>query len=320
MNIILGTMNIEYPYTSKTNSIKEYDKIIKKYIKNVNNPILDTAYYYGNTKTEQILGEILKDIDKKPILATKANPWFENDFTNGIFGNLSKYNLERQLNTSLFNLKVSNVDIFYLHCFDYQTSLLETLEKCDELWRKEKFNKLGISNFSKDQLEVILNLSEKHLLNEPSLYQGMYNLISRKIEEIFPILDDHKIDFWAYNPLAGGLLTAKYINNNLSCNSRFKDNKIYQNIFWKEPILNNLNYLYKSDYYRNNAIELSYIWLSKYSKLRSNDKIIMGVSDTKQLEYNLNIFKKDYNYSDKIINDLNNLYSGIEEISPNYFY
>jgi len=320
MSIILGTMNIEYAYSSKKNSIKEYSDIINKYIKSVENPILDTAYYYGNTKTEQILGDILKNIDKKPIIATKANPWYNNDFTNGILGQLSKHGLERQINTSLNNLKLDYIDIYYLHCFDYGTPLLETLEKCDELWRKEKFNKFGISNFSKDQLQKVLKLCDNNLLNEPTYYQGMYNLISRKVEEIFPLLNDYNIEFWGYNPLAGGLLTGKYQNNNLDKNSRFKDNKIYQNIFWKEEILNNLNNFYKSDLNKSKAVEYSYVWLNKYSNMKINDKIIIGVSDIKQLEYNLNIFDKNIYYNSNIISDLNNLYNGIENISPNYYY
>jgi aflatoxin B1 aldehyde reductase len=68
----------------------------------------------------------------------------------------------------------------------------------------------------------------------------MYNLIARKIEEIFPLLDEYNIDFWAYNPLAGGLLTGKYNNLELNYNCRFKNNEIYQNIFWKKEILENL--------------------------------------------------------------------------------
>ena len=324
MNTILGTMNIEYPYSSKQNSVKEYSDIINKYISSVKNPILDTAYYYGNTKTEQILGDILNNIDKRPIIATKANPWYDNDFTNGFLGQLSKYNLERQINTSLVNLKVDYIDIYYLHCYDYETPLIETLEKCDELWRKEKFNKFGISNFSKDQLQNVLKLCDNNLLNEPTYYQGMYNLISRKVEEIFPLLNDHNIEFWGYNPLAGGLLTGKYQNNNLDNDSRFKNNKIYQNIFWKEEILENINNFYKSELNKSKAIEYSYIWLNKYSKMRINDKIIIGVSDIKQLENNLSIFNKnidyDNDYDNDIINDLNNLYNGIKDISPNYYY
>lgn len=318
MSLVLGTMNIEYPYSSnKDKSIDKYKNIIEQYFLSCDFPILDTAYYYGNTKTEIILGEILKDIDsQKYKIATKANPWFNNDFTNNILGQLSPINLEFQLNTSLKNLQLEKVDIFYLHCFDYETPLIDTLEKCDQLWRKEKFDYLGVSNFSKNQLLEVLNLCDTHYLNEPRYYQGMYNLISRKVEELFPIFNNHYIEFWAYNPLAGGLLTGKYKNKELKDDSRFKNNQIYQNIFWKEPILNNL----ENFFHLNNPTEYAFQWLKNYSKLRDNDKIILGVSSIDQLENNLNMIKKNANYDFDKINYLNNIYSNIENESPNYYY
>lgn len=317
MNSVLGTMNIEYQYSSLNDkSYEVYKSIIKRFIEINDNPILDTAYYYGNTKTEQILGNIIEDLNIVPKIATKANPWYNNDFNNGILGQLSKTNLENQLNTSLKNLKLDKVDIFYLHCPDYETKITETLEKCEELRRKEKFDHLGISNFSKIQLEEILKLSEDNGYFIPKYYQGMYNLISRKVEEIFPILDEYNIEFWAYNPLAGGLLTGKYKDKRLDDNSRFKDNKIYQNIFWKDKILYNLENFFKLD----NCTEISLQWLKKYSKLRQNDKIIIGVSTLDQLNNNINLINYNNDYKKDFLNFLDKMYFNIEDISPNYFY
>ena len=164
--IILGTMNIHYPYSSNSDtSNKYYKSIIDKYLYYIGNePIIDTAYYYGNTKTEKILGEILPT-DKNISIATKANPWFNNDFTNGKLGQLSKIGLEYQLKSSLANLQRDKVDIFYLHCPDYETPIEETLEKCDQLWRLEKFDHLGISNFSNQQLQDMLAVCEKNGYN-----------------------------------------------------------------------------------------------------------------------------------------------------------
>ena len=320
-NIILGTMNIEYPYSSNPDkNIDTYKKIIEYYVESVENPILDTAYYYGNTKTEYILGNILKDINKPYKIATKANPWFNNDFTNGILGQLSKDNLEKQLNTSLSNLQRNNVDIFYLHCPDYETPILETLDKCEELWRREKFNYLGISNFSVEQMKEVLDICDKNMLSTPKYYQGMYNLISRKVEEIFPLLEEYNIEFWGYNPLAGGLLTGKYKNtNNLleeTQNSRFKDNKIYQNIFWKDEIINNLEDFFKL----TNPCEKSIQWLLKYSNLKENDKIIIGVSTLEQLKSNINVINKNIVYNNSMVNELNNIYNKVKNFSPNYYY
>jgi aflatoxin B1 aldehyde reductase len=311
MNLVLGTMNIEYKYTSNTdNTITHYENIINEYIHNVDNPILDTAYYYGNTKTEQILGEIL--MNKKVKIATKANPWFNNDFTNGILGQLSPDNIERQLYTSLKNLKKDNVDIFYLHSPDHETPINDTLIKCEELWRKEKFNIFGLSNYSKNQVDEIINLSE-NLSIKPKIYQGMYNLISRKVEEIFPLLDDNNIEFWAYNPLAGGLLTGKYIND-INENCRFKNNEIYQNIFWKNEIIENMKDFNKL----SNKIEYSYLWLKNYSKLRDNDKIIIGISTINQLKYNLQVFNENKLITNDVLQILNNIHNS--DHSPNYYY
>jgi len=322
MNLVLGTMNIEYPYSSnKDKTINSYKEIIEKYISISDNPILDTAYYYGNTKTEIILGNILKDINsnKNIKIATKANPWFNNDFTNNIFGQLSKINLEKQLNTSLKNLQLDNVEIFYLHCPDHETPINETLEKCDELWRKEKYNYLGISNYSKESLNDIIHLCDKYNYEKPKYYQGMYNIISRKVEEIFPLLNEYNIEFWGYNPLAGGLLTGKYKNiniNELEEDSRFKNNNIYKNIFWKNDIIDNLNNFFSF----NNPIEKSFHWLLKYSKLKEKDKIILGVSSLQQLNDNIDIINKNINYDSNIINNINILYNTIEIQSPNYYY
>lgn len=45
----------------------------------------------------------------------------------------------------------------------------------------------------------------------PSVYQGMYNVITRGVEaELFPALRKLGMAFYAFNPLAGGFLTGKY--------------------------------------------------------------------------------------------------------------
>jgi len=320
MNLILGTMNINYPYSSNTNNSNDYyKKMIERYIDYVGkNAILDTAYYYGNTTTEKILGKILPELSLLPKIATKVNPWFNNDFTNGQLGQLSRINLENQLNISLHNLGMKSVEYLFLHCYDYETELKETLEICDELWRKEKFNHFGVSNFSLEQVKDTYSICEAEGFVLPEVYQGMYNLISRKVEEIFPLKTDLCMEFWGYNPLAGGLLTGKYCKSDYSENNRFRNNKIYQNIFWKEPILTNLEPFFK----QGNCLNKSLYWLQNLSKLGPNDKIILGASTVEQLEKNMDILANDKKYmltnDDKMF--LNNLYEPIKEDSPNYYY
>ena len=59
-NIILGTMNIALEHSSNKDE-NMYKEIIHTYLRNNMNPILDSAYFYGNTKTEEILGNILSE-------------------------------------------------------------------------------------------------------------------------------------------------------------------------------------------------------------------------------------------------------------------
>ena len=342
---ILGTMNINYLYSStNSNNIEVYKSIIETYLKNTGkNSIIDTAYYYGNTRTEQILGNLLEDILQNnsgssgssgsslrmPKIATKVNPWYENDFTNGKLGQLNKHGIINQLNTSLRNLKVDNVEILYLHCPDYDTPIEETLETCDMLWRREKFNYLGLSNFSLKQTEEIIDVTEKNGYNPVYYYQGMYNLISRKVEEIFPLLKENQIEFWAYNPLAGGLLTGKYKQfkssddlDLIADNSRFKNNKIYQSIFWKPEIIENVQVQEFFELGNPKCIEYSFKWLQKYSKMSAEDKIVIGCSDVNQLTFALNVFDKNQKSIGDIteMNSLNNLYEPFKVVSPNYWY
>jgi aflatoxin B1 aldehyde reductase len=350
--MILGTMNIEYPYTSAMstntleNRIHSYREIIETYLSACagaapnHKPLLDTAYYYANGKCEEILGEILPTLSSPVKIATKANPWFANDFTCGKYGQLAREPLTNQLLGSLRRLQQENVDAFFLHCPDPETPVKETLETCDELWRRERFDRFGVSNFSVGQLAEILEICETEKFNAPVIYQGMYNLVARKVEEIFPLIREHGIDFWAYNPLAGGLLTGKYaadaihINNDGFSNSRFQSNAIYQNIFWKPAILETL---ITDFYYENETLEKksekkcitdAFQWVkskllldkSEVESVEFGDRIILGASTTSQLLENMNAIHQnvcDYNYD---YERLENIFSKIGEQSPNYFY
>lgn len=317
--MILGTMNIAYPHSSNKDT-QEYSNIIHEYLNTCYDPILDSAYYYGNTETEKILGNILTDLPsnlKLPKLTTKANPWFENDFTTGKLGQLNKENLLRQLNTSLENLKMDSVYRFFLHCPDYETPIHETLETCDELWRQEKYQEYGLSNFSLTQTQEVLQICEKNDYRKPKVYQGMYNIVCRKVEEMFPLLNEYNIDFWGYNPLAGGLLTGKYRNLKEDLpESRFKNNSIYQNIFWKNEILQMLeNLWFKNDDY----LDLALLWFKQGSQMRKNDRVILGVSSVSQYQNNMNSYNSQKDYSN-IYYDFNNVYKNNEKCTPNYYY
>ena len=206
---------------------------------------------------------------------------------------------------------------FFLHCPDYETPIHETLETCDELWRQEKYQEYGLSNFSLTQTQEVLQICEKNDYRKPKVYQGMYNIVCRKVEEMFPLLNEYNIDFWGYNPLAGGLLTGKYRNLKEDLpESRFKNNSIYQNIFWKNEILQMLeNLWFKNDDY----LDLALLWFKQGSQMRKNDRVILGVSSVSQYQNNMNSYNSQKDYSN-IYYDFNNVYKNNEKCTPNYYY
>ena len=82
---------------------------------------IDTAYLYADGKSEEILGSILKTVDRSTYtLASKAHPSVEDGLT--------AHALQKQLDTSLKRLQTDHLDLFYLHEPDLKTPIRVTLE------------------------------------------------------------------------------------------------------------------------------------------------------------------------------------------------
>jgi aflatoxin B1 aldehyde reductase len=311
MKYILGSMSFTLQNKSSNLNNTDIQDIINYYKDSVNYPQIDTARYYNN---EELLGKLnLYDIP----IDTKANPWYQNNFESGKLGQLNETNLTNQLNNSLNDLGIDKCNIFYLHCPDHETDIKKTLECCDNLYRQNKFNYLGISNFSKNQLNDILHICDKYEYIRPKYYQGMLNPLCRKVNEIRPLLYVNDIVFYAYNPLAGGLLTGKYdLSDPNKFDSRFSNNSIYQNIFWKKEIIDGLNELSKDI----NLYDMTWSWMKHHSYLYENDGIVLGGSNLDQWKQNIETLNTCKPLSEYVLNKLNNLYSEIESVTPNYFY
>lgn len=81
--------------------------------------------------------------------------------------------------TSLAKLGVESTDIFYLHAPDRSLSYEETLETVDAMYRAGKFKRLGLSNFTSWEVAEIVGICERRGFVKPTVYQGMYNAISK---------------------------------------------------------------------------------------------------------------------------------------------
>ena len=335
--IWLGTLNFDYPYTSGSLSgsqamhtasqIVETFARMTEHVSSQDQKIyIDTAYYYGMSRTEKLLGEIFKAMDpnwqSKLRVCGKANPWHANQFETGKMGALSADGVLHQASTSLKNLGLDAFDTFLLHAYDYETPLAETLDACETLYRHERFHHFGISNMSLAQLQSVLEGCESRTL-KLSTYQGMYNVMCRKVEPIIYKMHEIGGSFVAYNPLAGGMLTGKYnalpnthpdtLNTLSDC--RFKNNGIYQSIFWKDPML---------DYCKKLKSPLSdaLTWLTRHSLLDGlqGDGIVIGASTCEQLRTVLDSDSILLSLDRAYVAQLQDWYDAIADATPNYWY
>ena len=166
--------------------------------------LLDTAYAYGNGRSEELIGEVLQEPEfdrARVILATKAahipgQP--------GVMDNSPEF-LRNAVEDALGRLQTDYIDIFYIHFPDTKTPKDEAIAALAELKEAGKIRAIGVSNFSLAQIK------EANAQGHLDVVQDKYNLLHREAETtLFPYLEANQISFIPYFPLASGLLTGKY--------------------------------------------------------------------------------------------------------------
>ena len=89
--------------------------------------------------------------------------------------------------------------------FTLQTAVChieETLEACNDLFKEGKFVNLGLSNYAAWEVAEIYNIAKERGWVKPTIYQAMYNAITRDIEtELIPCCRKYGIDLVVYNPV-----------------------------------------------------------------------------------------------------------------------
>lgn len=160
----------------------------------------DTAHAYTGGASETLLGAMIsKDRDDLLIATKVGNP-----------GGADATNMRSQFDVCRKRLDQDMVDILYLHRFDADTDLRETMQTFAEFRDKGQIRYVGLSNFSAWQVMKAQAIAAQFDL-KINIFQPMYNLVKRQAEvEILPMCADQSIAVAAYSPLGGGLLTGKY--------------------------------------------------------------------------------------------------------------
>src|SRR6056297_312699 len=246
---------------------------------------LDTAAVYSDGLSVQLIGEWLAGTTVPGVsIATKVHP--------RTTGRLDAASVRKVFEASLQRLQTQSVDLLYLHAPDLHHPVEDALRMCAELYQKGMFKRLGLSNYPAWLVEKAYYLCERNDWPRPQVYQGMYNAITRAVEpELFPALRDLGMQFYAYNPLAGGLLTGKYNNYNKKPEAgRFAAMPFYLDRFWKESAFKALQALEKVCFeHKISMVHSALRWIVHHSALSAaaGDGVILGASSTDQLLDNL---------------------------------
>ena len=159
----------------------------------------DTAWVYTNGHSEEILGDIIGGRDDVYI-ATKV----------GYVGGAGRANMLAQFDESRARLGRDSVDLLYLHRFDAETDLRESIDTFAHLQSQGVIRHIGLSNFAAWQVMKAQAIAAE-FGTRIDVLQPMYNLVKRQAEvEILPMCADQGIAACTYSPLGGGLLTGKY--------------------------------------------------------------------------------------------------------------
>jgi aryl-alcohol dehydrogenase-like predicted oxidoreductase len=160
---------------------------------------IDTAEVYGEGHSERIVGEALQDVRDRVVYATK------------VFANHLQYDqVIAACEQSLKNLRTDYIDLYQIHwpAGSFGNPLVpieETMSAMNELKKQGKIRAIGVSNFSREQLEEAAQYGRIDSVQPP------YSLFWRKIEkDIVPYCVEQKISILAYSSLAQGLLIGKF--------------------------------------------------------------------------------------------------------------
>jgi len=163
---------------------------------------IDTAPVYGLGHSEDLVGKALKQISKKPLIATKCGLlWNEKKEKVSC---LKRKSIRRECQASLKRLGVEVIDLYQMHWPEPERDIEEAWEEMAKLAQETKVRFLGVSNFNIKQLKRLQKIHPVASLQPP------YSMLHREVEEeLLGYCAQNNIGVVAYSPMQRGLLTAK---------------------------------------------------------------------------------------------------------------
>jgi aryl-alcohol dehydrogenase-like predicted oxidoreductase len=185
----------------------------------------DCADGYSRGKAETILGRLMKDSRDELVITSKCFVPMADDVN---ARGANRRHILRAVENSLERLGTDRLDVLFMHRWDQNVPLDETLRALEKLVADGKALYLGASNYAAWQIAKGLGISAKYGWPRFDVIQPMYSLVKRQSEvEIFPLALAEKIGVITYSPVGGGLLSGKYGKDRRPDAGRLTSNKEY---------------------------------------------------------------------------------------------
>ncbi|MER7004542.1 aldo/keto reductase [Dactylosporangium sp. NPDC000555] len=164
----------------------------------------DTANVYQGGTSEEFIGRAISRFSRREdiVLATKVSGKMH-DGPGG--SGLSRKAILEQADASLRRLGTDYIDVYYIHRFDPDTPVEETMRALDDLVRAGKVRYLGGSSMWAWQFAKLQHAAVVNGWTTFSAMQDQYNVLKREEErDMIPMCLDQGVGLTPYSPLAKG--------------------------------------------------------------------------------------------------------------------
>ncbi len=254
----LGCMGFSHAYGVAEDKQKAIDTIQKAYDLGYN--FFDTAECYTGVNedgsisyNEEIVGEALKDVRDKVIIATKFGVMHKGDH---LEFDSSPETIRRSIEGSLKKLQTDYIDLYYQHRIDPQVEPEVVAGVMKELIDEGKIKAWGISEVNEDYLR------RAHAVCPVTAIQNRYSMMATWHEHLFDVCEELGITYVAFSPMANGLLSGQFTDQSAFGEGDFRNNMPqYQKEGYKkaEKLLNLLKEL--SEKKHCTMAQLSLAWM-----------------------------------------------------------
>lgn len=198
----LGTWQLgdsEWGNVSKDEAIK----ILEAYVENEGN-FIDTADIYGGGRSEELIGEFIKNREEQIYVATKLGR--REDGNNGWPQNFEYDSIKQHVEDSLERMNISQIFLEQLHCIPK-----EQMMAGDVFEHLEKIREEGLIKHWGASVETIEEGMECLKYEGLASLQVIFNIFRQHTaDELFVKAKEKGVAIIVRVPLASGLLTGKF--------------------------------------------------------------------------------------------------------------